>query len=250
VRRKERRRVLEFRIYENAPHRRARRLEKHRRGGGLVKRFRPWPGAWRSKAATGRGPDVTLSRRKRAARVAPSRAESANDLLLTLKRDGVRVRGSGALKTSEFTKWAPPSGGRDGGARSWRSSCRMPLGELSRLGATDETTPARTAGSALSITLARENRMCSIPMGANRRHRGVRRQRPVRIRRTQSGKPYVLGFSWWDANGDHRRGRVTATGKNGETAVLADSLALPSQEGRASTRFSCRLMFARTAVSN
>jgi len=232
--------LLEFRIYENAPQVVVRGGWKNTGAEAFcVKRFRPMAGGvafeggdWRevrtlTSQSGGNEPHVSHA----------SRAESANDLLLTLKRDGVRRSlVLGALKTSEFTKWAAT---RPGGAerRCAELAKALPgcrLASYLDCGATDENDTRKTAGSALSITLAQgKPYVFHSDAAAEPLATVVFDDKAVRfgVGGLNPANRYVLGFSWWDANGDHRRGRVTATGKNGQTAVLADSLALPSQEG-------------------
>ena len=165
-------------------------------------------------------------------------AESANALLLTLKRNGVRQSlVLGALRTSEFTKWAStwPSGAA---ARQAELANTLPNARLATYldcGGTFEGGSAqkeKATGPSIALT---QGKSYSFP--ADRVDSSLATvvfdDKAVRfhVDGLNPANRYVLGFSWWDADSGHRWGRVEVTGKNGQTTVLASSLALPSREG-------------------
>ena len=231
--------LLEVRVYEGTQQIVLRGGWKNTGAEALrVRRFRPMTGG--TAFAGGEWSEArTLTSQSGAndPRVLRSpHAESANALLLTLKQSGVRRSlVLGALKTSEFTKWASTrSGGADWrraelakALPGFRLSAYLDCGEPA-----DKEPRAVKASPSLTLTQGEPYRFSAEQVAAPLAT-VVFDKKSVRLNVSglNPANRYVLGFSWWDANADGRRGRVEAIGKNGQATLLAGSIALPSREG-------------------
>jgi len=165
-------------------------------------------------------------------------ASSANNLLLTVRRDGARRSlVLGALKTADFTKWMrtlPESGL---GVRGLALRQALPKSRLAAyLDCGERTRNAQSQGPAIQLV---QGSAYDFPNPFPRGNAGeplasvVFHERAVTFDAAglNPASHYVLGFSWWDANADGRKGSVIVTGEDGKPRILAEKLPLPSQTG-------------------
>jgi hypothetical protein len=229
--------LLEFRIYDGKPFIALRGGWKNTSSEPLrVNDFRPLTGG--AVFAGGRWSDVrTLTSNTSAndPRVQKSPcASSANNMLLTLTRDGRRSSlVLGALKTADFTKWTHtlPEGGVS--LREAALGKALPGGKLAAYLDCGEAMHRPTHGPAITL---RRGQFYRFPNPFPGNDAGevfstiVFHEKAVTfdVAKLEPAKQYVLGFSWWDANGDGRVGSVKAVGKDGKERVLVEKAKLPS----------------------
>ncbi len=229
--------LLEFRVYDNKPFVALRGGWKNTSAAPLrVNDFRPLTGG--AVFAGGRWSDVrtlTSNTSVNDPRVGKSPfASCANDMLLTLTRDNRRCSlVLGALKTADFTKWTHtlPEGGIS--LREAALAKALPNCKLSAYLDCGEVLHRPTHGPTITLKRGQFYRFPN-PFPGNDggevfstiafHVKAVR----LDVAKLDPAKRYVLGFSWWDANGDGRVGGVKVVGKDGKEHVLDEKLKLPS----------------------
>jgi hypothetical protein len=238
--------MLEFRLYDDKPFVALRGGWKNTSAEPLrVKDFRPLTGG--TVFAGRKWSDVRTLTANTACidpRVQRSPyASSANNLLLTLNRDGLRCSlVLGALKTADFTKWTHTLPEGDLSLRETALQQAIPGGRLAAyLDCGSNAHRLTRPGPKLALRQGTSYRFSSYFFSNlfEGRPEGdliasvVFHEKAVKYAASNldPGKRYVLGFSWWDANADKRVGSVAAVDRHGKSYPLAEKLKLPSGKG-------------------
>jgi len=150
-------------------------------------------------------------------------ASSSNNLLLTFKENGrQRSLVLGALKTSEFMKWAHtrPENGFEGRARA--ISKALPYARLA----------AYLDCGVRHESLLLDGPRLSVLQGA-RDHDGALihpKEIQIGMDNLDRGKQYAVGFSWRDHDGNGRAGSVAARAADEKSQILVEKRPLPRGE--------------------